>query len=202
MNTNTVSDNYTRIFIGENLRKLRKENKLTMTEVAKLLGKTRQGYMYYEKGIREISIKDLTILSGYYNVSIDVIVANPYSLKSDKTLAFRSFTPGKDGLEEIMPITISTIYDDVICYMNNTKEFLFFWKTNQNQVGYTMMFDYYDKIYVSKVYFKSNGGGHFYINDEPRYFNKAHSENIVFKGVLMAKLDKYIDIPHFFTSRF
>lgn len=202
MTESKTFDKMNRIFIGDNLKKLRKTHKLTMTEVGKIIGKSRQGYMYYEKGIREISVKDLITLSGFYNVSLDVIVANPYSLKSDKTIAFRSFTKGTDGLDEVMPITVSTIHDDVICYKADDNTFLFYWKTNQNQVGYEMIFDYYDKVYVSKVYYKSTGGGHFYINGEPRYFNKAHAENIVFKGVLMAKLDKYMEIPHFFNSHF
>jgi transcriptional regulator with XRE-family HTH domain len=187
-------------FVSENLKKLRKHYKLSTTKVAELIGKSRQGYVNYENGTREISLKDLVILSGFYNVSLDVIIGNPYTLVNDKILAFRSFENGEDGLVEVMPFTISTIYDDVICYLENDLKMRFFWKTNLNQEGHVMIFDYYDKTYISKVYFKPTGGGHFYINDKPRYFNKAHAENIVFKGVLMADLNKYMDIPHFFSA--
>ncbi len=157
-------------------------------------------YSNYENGIRTISIKDLVALSGYYNVSIDVIVGNPFTLANDKTLAFRSFEKKEFAVKETMPFTISTINDDIIVVKYDDLHFKFFWKTNQNQDGYVMIFDYYDKTYISKVYFKPKGGGHFYINEKPRYFNKAHAENIVFKGVLMADLNKYMDIPHFFSA--
>ncbi len=187
-------------FVCENLKKLRMNYKLSTSQVAELIGKSRQGYVNYENGSREISLKDLVILSGFYNVSLDVIIGNPYTLTNGKTLAFRSFESGEDGLEEVMPFTVSTINDDVICHMDTAQNMHFFWKTNQNQEGHIMMFDYYDKTYISKVFIKPMGGGHFYVNDKPRYFNKAHSENIVFKGVLMADLIKHIDIPHFFSA--
>lgn len=198
MSAEHLCDNSNQFFIGENLEKLRKSYNLKMTEVAGVIGKTRQGYRNYEKGLRDISIQDLITLSGFYNVSLDVLVANPSSLKSDKTLAFRSFETVDDEIQEIMPITISTVFDDVICYKRDNENYLFFWKTNLNQVGHVMIFDYYDKIYVSKVFYNHSGGGHFYINDEPKYFNKPGSENIIFKGVLMADLNKRMDIPCFF----
>jgi len=187
-------------FVSQNLKQLRLSHKLSPKEVGDIIGKSRQGYVNYENGNREISLKDLVKLSGFYNVSLDVIIGNPYTLVNDKTLAFRSFENSDEGLSEVMPFTISTINDDVICYMKPDHDVRFFWKTNQNLDGHVMIFDYYDMTYISKVYFKPTGGGHFYINDKPRYFNKAHAENIVFKGVLMADLKKYMDIPHFFSA--
>lgn len=187
-------------FVCENLKKLRLQHNLSTTKVAKIIGKSRQGYVNYETGAREISIRDLVTLSGFYNVSLDLIIGNPYSLENDNILAFRSFENGEDGLVEVMPYTISTVHDDVICYMEDNLHMKFFWKTNLNQEDRVMIFDYYDKTYISKVYFKQGGGGHFYIKDKPRYFNKAHAENIIFKGVLMAELKKDMDIPHFFSA--
>ncbi|MBI9009686.1 MAG: helix-turn-helix transcriptional regulator [Tenericutes bacterium] len=198
MNQSSLTEIYNRLFISENLKKLRIAHKLSTTDVGKIIGKSRQGYANYENGTREISIKDLVALSGFYNVSIDVIVGNPFTLRNDIALAFRSFETIESELKEVMPFTISTIHDDVICYKKNDLDMLFFWKTSLNQEDHIMLFNYYEKILVSKVFFKDNGDGHFYINDKPKYFNKAHAENIVFKGVLMADLHKYMDIPHFF----
>ncbi len=195
-NDNKVNKN--NIFISENLKKLRKKHNLSTTEVGKIIGKTRQGYLNYENGTREIGINDLIKLSGFYNVPIDVIVSNPFTLKNNHTLAFRSFEQINGELKEIMPITISTIHDDIILVKKDDLNYLFFWKTNVNHKGHVMFFEYYNKHYVSKVYFNSYGGGLFFINDEPFYFNKAHSENLYFKGVYMSKLVKEMDINNFF----
>jgi len=48
------------------------------------------------------------------------------------------------------------------------------------------------------VFYNSTGGGHFYINEEPFYFNKVRAENIIYKGVFFASLDKKMSIQHFF----
>ncbi len=73
-------DAFNKLFISENLKKLRVSDTLSTTAVGKIIDKTRQGYLNYENGSREIGIYDLITLSGYYNVSIDVIVGNPFTL--------------------------------------------------------------------------------------------------------------------------
>ncbi len=187
-----------KLFISKNLKKLRLKNNLTTTQVGKIIKKTRQGYLNYENGSREIGIRDLITLSGFYNTSLDVIVANPFTLKNEKSLAFRTFDFVDNQLKEAMPITISTVFDDVICVKKSGLSLMFFWKTNSNQKGHVMLFEYYNAHYISKVYYNHYGGGHFYINKEPFYFNKAQSENICFKGVYMATLEKDMLIPNFF----
>ncbi len=195
LNTN---DDFNKLFISENLKKLRLSYNLSTTEVGKIIGKTRQGYLNYENGSREIGIFDLVTLSGYYNVSIDVIVGNPFTLRNEKLLAYRTFEYLDNELKEVMPLTISTVHDDVICVKYHELKLSFFWKTNTNQKGHDMLFEYYNKAYISKVFYNPSGGGHFYINKEPLYFNKAQSESIVFKGVFISELNKITDIPYFF----
>lgn len=198
MQSLNTTDAFNKLFISENLKRLRLSYNLSTTEVGKIIGKTRQGYLNYENGSREIGIFDLITLSGYYNVSIDVIVGNPFTLRNEKLLAFRTFEYVESELKEVMPITISTVHDDVICVKYDDLKLDFFWKTNTNQKGHDMIFEYYNKPYISKVFFNTTGGGHFYINSEPFYFNKAQAESIVFKGVFMSELIKITDIPHFF----
>jgi transcriptional regulator with XRE-family HTH domain len=199
MEEQSYSEAYNRLFIGENLRKLRCANQLSTTEVGKVIGKSRQGYANYENGSREISIKDLLILSGFYNVSIDIIVANPYSTKNDQTVSFRSFAKSDVIIKEVAPLYISTIYDDVICYKKSDTELEFFWKTNVHVENFTMLFSYYDTIYVSKVFHNKNkGGGHFYDNEGmPVYFTQSQQSNIFYKGVMMAHLNKEYAIDNF-----
>lgn len=202
MQESKTIENYNKMFIGINLKNLRTSYKLKKDDVAKIIGKSMSGYNKYEIGERDISINDLIKLSGFYNVSLDVICANPFSHRSEVSLTFLGFK--KDGMEvtETRPYMISTIIDDVICYEEDEKTFLFFWKTNANNETHTMLFHYYDKMYISKVFFNGKGGGHFYIDGRPKYFNKAHSENILFRGVLMGRLEKELVIDNFFRPHF
>ncbi|MDH5100014.1 helix-turn-helix domain-containing protein [Lactobacillus kefiranofaciens] len=52
-----------------NLQKLRKQNKLSQNDLAKLLGVTRQAVSLYEQGKRQLKQKDINTLTKYFNVS-------------------------------------------------------------------------------------------------------------------------------------
>jgi transcriptional regulator with XRE-family HTH domain len=198
MDNSTQSDQFNKLFISENLKRLRKSYNLSPKKVASIIGKSRQGYVNYENGSREIGIHDLITLSGFYNTSIDAIVGNPFSLKNNNSLSFRTYERSEGILKEVMPNTISTLLDDVICVNESENLNLFFWKTNANQKGHVMLFEYYDKPFISKVHYNKNHGGYFYINDEPLFFNKAQAESLLFKGIYMSKLKKNMSIPYFF----
>lgn len=198
MEKTNQNESHNKLFIGVNLKKLRKLHNLSTCDVAKILGKTRQGYTNYENGNREINIHDLITLSGYYNVTIDKLVDNPFSFKRERSLSFRSFEKNGSAYKEILPIEISTILDDVIIAKEDDLAFHYFWKTNTNQHGHEMLFEFHDKFYISKVFYDPKGSGYFLINDEPYFFSKAKAENILFKGVLMASMNKRMPIPYFF----
>ena len=191
-------DSLNKFFISASLKRLRLKYNLSALEVSKVIKKSRQAYTNYENGIRDIGIYDLIKLSGFYNVSIDVIVGNPYALMNKKSIAYRYFEYEESELKEVMPLCISTVTDDVVVVKQNDLQNDFFWRTDLNQKGLVMLFDYYNKTHISKVHYNSNGGGHFYINEEPFYFNKAQAENIIYKGIYFATLDKKMNIEHFF----
>lgn len=46
-----------------NLQKLRKQNKLSQNDLAKLLGVTRQAVSLYEQGKRQLKDKDIAVLT-------------------------------------------------------------------------------------------------------------------------------------------
>lgn len=52
-----------------NLQKLRKRSKLSQTDLAKMLGVTRQAISLYEQGKRQLKEKDIETLTKYFNVS-------------------------------------------------------------------------------------------------------------------------------------
>ena len=59
---------------NERLKKLRIDRGITQKEMAEILEMTVTGYQYYEHGKREISVKALTALADYFNVSTDYLL--------------------------------------------------------------------------------------------------------------------------------
>ncbi len=57
-----------------NLKKLRKDNKLLQEDIAKIINISRAGYTMYETEKRDIPTKVLHTLADYYNTSIDYIL--------------------------------------------------------------------------------------------------------------------------------
>lgn len=199
MNYQLLSDDdFNNLFISENLKRLRLANNLSTVQVAKIIGKSRQGYVNYETGAREISIHDLITLSGFYNVRVDDIIGNPYSNRTDKVLTFRTFEVHDDKIIPAMQLSLSTANDDMIALKKSDQEINFFWRTQKNQDNRVMLFEYYDRIYVSKVFFNKEKGGFFFINEMPHYFTKANAENLIFKGVYASTLTKDLIIENFF----
>ncbi len=199
MNNQLKTDiDFNNLFISENLKRLRLLNNLSTVQIGKVINKSRQGYVNYENGSREISIHDLITLSGFYNVNVDELIGNPYSNRNDKRLTFRSFEYLNNVIEPSQQMVLSTINDDVIVVKKNELEIDFYWRTQTNQHNHVMLFEYYDKTYTSKVFLNKDKGGIFFINDEPKYFTKANAENMLFKGVYMATLNKNFVIENFF----
>ena len=58
----------------ENLKKLRKINKLSQLDLAEKLGVTRQSISYYENGNAEPSINFIIQLSSLFNCSVDALL--------------------------------------------------------------------------------------------------------------------------------
>lgn len=63
--------------LGESLKKIRKQYKMTQEDVAKFLGVSRSGYTYYETGKTVPSIETLRKLAMMYDTTIDNIVGVP-----------------------------------------------------------------------------------------------------------------------------
>ena len=58
----------------ERLKQLRIDKDITQKQMAEILDMTVTGYQYYEHGKREISIKVLTTLADYFDVSTDYLL--------------------------------------------------------------------------------------------------------------------------------
>ena len=65
--------------LGDRLRVLRKERKVSQKELAEYLGISIRGYQFYESEDNEPNIKMLIALADFYGVTIDYLVG-----RSDK----------------------------------------------------------------------------------------------------------------------
>jgi len=190
--------NITMLFVRENMKRLRESHKLSNTEVAKVIRKSRQGYINYERGSRDISIHDLVTLSNYYGITLDEIVGNPFKLHKLAKLEYRTYEMKDGQLELSTPTTISAINDDIVIVKRDDLHLDFFWKTQLYHKNRMMLFDFHDRPYVSKIYYNTDNSGFFLIKDEHVVFNKASAESIIIKGVFLSTLTKDFHVEHFF----
>ncbi len=188
-----------RLFLRENLKRLRIANNLSTAQAAEIIGKSRQGYINYETGVRDIGIFDLKTLAEYYNIALDEIVRGPFGIHDHCSIAFRTYEM-IDGQLQLLekPLTISAIQDDIVIVKRDDSHLDFFWKTQMHHKNHLMLFDFYDKTYVSKIYFNADRTGFFLIGEEHLAFNKAQSENLVIKGIYAGTLTKDFPVPNYF----
>lgn len=193
-----IEDDLSLMMIAENLKRLRNIYKLSAIKVASILNMTKQGYLLYEAGKREIKISSLIKLSNFYKVSIDSIVGNPYAIGADTKLNYRAYEITNEGIKKIMPIVISTQYNDLIVVKIDDITSKFYWRSDSHVENAEMLFEYKDKIFISKIWLKNDGSGYFYINDFPHFFSKKDKEDLVYIGVLSSILNKNFNIKNFF----
>lgn len=60
--------------IGDRLREIRKESRITVVEIAKALGIARESYYQFEQGKTSIGVKHLSVLRNLYNFNSDYIL--------------------------------------------------------------------------------------------------------------------------------
>ena len=60
--------------LGERLKMLRKEKRMTQMELAELLNQSLRAYQYYEAGTRHPEYDHLLALADFFNVSLDYLV--------------------------------------------------------------------------------------------------------------------------------
>lgn len=72
------------MFIGSRLRDLRKEKKMTQSELGNLLNVTKVSICCYEKNVRIPSVETLEDLSNIFNVSTDYFLGRDVSLVGEE----------------------------------------------------------------------------------------------------------------------
>ena len=92
-----------KLFLASNLKYLRDSKGKSQEEIGKLCGKSNTAVSNWEKGIREPEAIDLSILSNYFNVSVDDLMLNDLRFKKRNDL---------DELELLFSKTKDMLTDD------------------------------------------------------------------------------------------
>ena len=61
--------------IGNNIKKLREKNNVSLDDLSLLAGIAKNTLMNYESGIKQITINDLIFICNHFNVTIDSMVS-------------------------------------------------------------------------------------------------------------------------------
>jgi len=68
------------VYYAQRIRDLRNDHNLSQTQIAEVLGTTKNQVGKYERGEQEMPIKHLITLCSYYQVSADYILGLPEKL--------------------------------------------------------------------------------------------------------------------------
>jgi transcriptional regulator with XRE-family HTH domain len=85
-------------YLVRNLKKLRKENKLTQHQIATTLNMHRSNYSKVENGERELSIEAIITLADFFGMSVDELVRDP-----------KTFTSKENHLNELLEEKLKAI---------------------------------------------------------------------------------------------
>lgn len=89
------------------LKQLRKERKLTQTDVANVLGITYQAYAHYEKGRHQPDPQSLKKLADFFDVSVDYLLGRSEIDDEDKIKAIGGFA--------LPPMRTIKVYGEFVC---------------------------------------------------------------------------------------
>ena len=100
-------------------------------------------------------------------------------------------------LKQVLPYNINAENDDVILVRYNEQQIDFFWRTQTYHKNQVLLFSYYNRHYVSKIFYNTDGAGCFFMHDEMFNFTKAQSENLIIHGIHAGTISKNFQIPNF-----
>ncbi|HMM00958.1 MAG TPA: helix-turn-helix transcriptional regulator [Bacilli bacterium] len=106
-----MMENEANLRVGNNLSRIRKSKKLSVSEVAKAIGRSVDTYYSYEEGLRTVPLNVMLDLSVFLCVSIDDIVNNGVTNNRPKAISFDVYTGG-----EKERVLISSQNDDVVFF--------------------------------------------------------------------------------------
>ena len=103
-------------YLVRNLKRLRKEGKLTQQQVAQVLGMHRSNYSKVENGERELSLEAIIKLADFFNMSVDRLVRrNPSTTNYPKlSQLLKDKASELDELEEEDQIAVYRVIEAML----------------------------------------------------------------------------------------
>lgn len=102
------------MFIGSRLKQLRKERKMTQTELGNMLNVTKVSICCYEKNVRVPSLETLEDLSNIFGVSCDYFLGKDISVVKDDSEDYALFV-SKEEYEFLKQIKMNKhLYSKII----------------------------------------------------------------------------------------
>lgn len=95
---------------GTRLKQLRKENKVTQTDIAEVLNTTKSTVSRYEGNSIEPNLDTLNKLAEYFDVSIDYLMGKSLVRNSNEKIAFHL---NADGLDPEDLVVIQNLIDQM-----------------------------------------------------------------------------------------
>ena len=120
------------IYLAENLKRLRKERRMTQEDVANILSMHRSNYAKIEKGEREVSVTSLVKLSQFFDRSMDDLVLSPDLEKKDVS-SFDDSIVGYARILQEMEGESRKIIFEVVDAMMTKQRFKYFLKEELNR---------------------------------------------------------------------
>lgn len=99
------------------LKELRKQNKKTQSDIAKILNMSTIGYNNYETGARKPSIETLCKLADYYGVTLDYLLEREENKNPQEKLKELA----KQAWKELTELEKSKVYGYIIGIYENKK---------------------------------------------------------------------------------
>jgi transcriptional regulator with XRE-family HTH domain len=104
--------------VGGRIRRIREENGYSQEDIAKMLQVSRSSVVQMEKGNRQISVIELTLLSDFLGFSMDQFLTRPYEKSSESLVAEEpEIEIEKVAMRDSVPKLKRSKLDTVILYL-------------------------------------------------------------------------------------
>lgn len=178
-----------RAIIANNLTNIRQSRNLTTTEVADVIGQSRQGYYNYETKQRDISIYNLMKLAEFYGVSVDFLVSNSINENGSISLFYDHLTETVNGIERTQPIELKTFHKDVTLLSKSNGIIEYYIKNQKILFDSKLLFSYADTIYTTSLYDIGNDEIVFKHNGVMKKISKENRSRIIVYGIYGGLMD-------------
>ncbi|MCD8028232.1 MAG: helix-turn-helix domain-containing protein [Erysipelotrichaceae bacterium] len=98
---------------GKRIRKLRKDNNLTLEEMSKIAGLSSSAVSNWEQNNAVPNVDTLLKISRYFGKSVDYMLGNEYYANNDMQAIFRGLNNMNDKESQKTLVLLNAVFDDI-----------------------------------------------------------------------------------------